>query len=139
MAKTGYVVDADTYYLTVAVFRKKACGECHPCEKCMECGKATLRMVHNDCAAKERDLVKLSSFGSRLFLYSFFVFIFPLLPAGAAFILVKSATDGLALPFLAMAGTLGVFYLGMRISVDRRREKHCLSRASHVLKQREDR
>ena len=138
MTQKGIVTDKDDHFVFVTVRQTTACEGCHRSAECASdagssCASKLLVKAHNDCGANVGDEVQLETSSGRVLLYAFLVFVFPFFPALAAYFLVKNVTTGELLPILAALTALALFFLLLRLTLDRQSAKRCDRRASKIL------
>lgn len=136
MTQKGTVTDKDDHYVYVSVRQTTACDGCHKKDGCSSCASFLCVKAHNDCGADVGDEVEIEASSGRILLYAFLVFVFPFAPAVAAYFLVASVTDGLFLPVAAAVAALALFFLVLRVTLDRNAGKRCDQRASRILVKR---
>ena len=115
MASIGIVQDKDEHYACVSVADGK------------------IIRAHNDCQAEKGDKVMVSCSAGRVFLYVFAIFVLPFFPAGAAFYLIYTVSTGFWLPSAAGLAVLAVFYLFLRLTLDKKAASRCTKRISRIL------
>lgn len=138
MTQQGIVSAKDEHYVYVTVRQTTACEGCHKADGCEGCTSVLEVKAHNDCSAEVGDTVSIETATGRVLLYAFLIFVFPLFPAAAAYFAVRSVTGGQWLPILAAVGALALFYLFMRLTLDKRSEKRCDRRASEIINKAEN-
>lgn len=115
MASIGIVQSKDEHYAFVSVADGK------------------IIRVHNDCQAEEGDRVRINCSVGRVFLYVFSIFILPFFPAGAAFYLIYTISQDFLLPSATSLTVLAVFYLFLRLTLDKKTTSRCTKRISRIL------
>lgn len=133
VTQQGTVVHSDEHYVYVSVKQSTACDGCMKKDGCDGCASYIEVKAHNDCMAKEGDRVEVSTSTGRVLLFALVVFVFPFIPALAVYFVVASATEGEFLPICAAFAALLVFFLCLRVTVDRSAEKRCDQHASRIL------
>ena len=111
-----------------------ACDGCHKKDGCAGCASVIDVQAHNDCSAEIGDVVRIEASTGRVLLYALLVFLFPFLPAAAAYFAVRQVTDGELLPICAAVGALALFFLLLRLTLDRRSAKRCDRRATGIVR-----
>ena len=133
MTQQGRVVEKDEHYVYVEVKQTTACDGCHRKDGCENCASVLRVKAHNDCEAQVGDTVKVETATGRVLIYALLVFIFPFAPAVAAYFLTRQVLDNEIIPIFAAVAALALFFLLLRLTVDKKSEKRCDRRASEIV------
>ena len=133
MTGEGIVVSVDGEFVTAAVKQQTACEGCHGKDGCTSCNAMITVRARNDCGAGVGDKVEIIEKTGRVLFYAFAVFVLPLLAGAGAYFGVDALFDnGIASAVSAFAAIV-LFYLVLRLTLDRRAEKRCDRSASKIL------
>ena len=133
MTSEGIVVCGDEHYVTVAIKQQTACDGCHKKDGCVSCASLLEVKAHNNCGAGIGDRVEVTTSTCRVLLYALVVFVLPFVPAAAAYAAVHFVFHRLFLSVGAAVCALVLFYLFVRLTLDRKAEKRCDRSASKIL------
>ncbi len=138
MTQKGLVIYADEAYVIVAVKQATACDGCHKKDGCTSCTSILEVRAHNDCGADFGDTVEVTVSTGRVILYAFVVFILPFLPAMVAYFAVDAAFGVQGLSIASAFCALLIFFLGIRLTLDRQAEQRCDRSASKILEKKSE-
>ena len=136
MTGEGIVIAADEAFVTVAVRQQTACDGCHAKDGCASCASMLEVHAHNDCGAEVGDRVEIASSTGRVLLYALLVFVFPLIPAAAAYFALYHALNNTLLAAGGALAALLAFFLFLRLTVDKKAAKRCDRSARKIIEKR---
>lgn len=133
MTQEGTVVHTDGRFAVVTVKQSTACDGCHRKDGCTSCASSLEVRVHNDCMACIGDRVEITVASGKVLFYAFAVFIFPFVPAAAAYFIADFLTENSFLPIVAAFVALAGVFLTLRLTLDRKSKKNCDARITKIV------
>ena len=133
MTVEGTVVAVEGEFVTAAVKQETACEGCHGKEGCTSCNAMISVRAHNDCGARVGDKVEITEMTGRVLFYAFAVFVLPLLAGAGAYFGVEALFQNTIASVVSAFAAIVLFYLVLRLTLDRRAEKRCDRSASKIL------